>query len=62
MVLGLGSFTANTRACLCVPPAGELLCAAYVWFYACGVCVWLGVYVLCYWFGVSIYICLGLNV
>lgn len=39
-VLDLGSFTANSRACLCVPPAGELLCADCVWVYACGVCGW----------------------
>ena len=54
-VVGLGSFTANTRVCLCVPPAGILLCAGCVCVLAVrclglvtglGVCTWLGVYVL----------------
>lgn len=40
-LVSLGSFTANTRVCLCVPPAGVLLCAGWVcvWLYAAW--VWL---------------------
>lgn len=59
------------QACLCVPPAGMLLCACWVytrlcaasvWFCAC-MCAWLGVYMSYYWLEcIHLVPGLGLNV
>lgn len=44
--VGLGSFTANTRACLCVPPAGEF-CVLVGYASGCMLLVFGSVPVMC---------------